>query len=425
MQSTKFEKNWQYYKFCFYGFLKNQRFFEFFLLLIFYQYKGLSFSQIGVLYSVRFIFRAALEIPSGFMADLLGRRGIMLFAYALYMSSFVGYHFAPTFGWLIVPSVLFGIADSFRTGTHKAMIFTYLKHNNWLDQKVDYYGHTRSWSQFGSAISSILGAALVLFGGGYQYIFLFSLAPYTLGFILLATYPAYLEGPLQRNKDRNIRTEFRHLIKVCAQSFKSSYNLRTTFNVATFSGFYQAAKDYVQIIISAFALSIPLYTSMKRTNDEKEIVLIGLVYFIIYLITSFASRYTNKFGSLLNSTVKYLNVLLLAGVVAGLLAGFIFNFDYNGIALVFFVLIFVIENLRRPAGIAVIAGQFDEKILASVLSVESQLSSLLGAIMSVAIGLIADSLSPGNALSIMAVILLLIFPAIRIVKPKNISQSNA
>ena len=86
------------------------------------------------------------------------------------------------------------MGDAFRTGTHKAMIFEYLKRNGWQDQKVAYYGHTRSWSQSGSAISSLLAALIVLLNKSYNSVFLFSLIPYTLGFILLATYPSYLEG---------------------------------------------------------------------------------------------------------------------------------------------------------------------------------------------------------------------------------------
>jgi MFS family permease len=418
MQPEKFEKNWQYYKFCFYGFLKNQRFFEFFLLLIFYQIKGLNLSLIGMLYSIRFIFRALFEIPSGFMADAMGRRSIMLIAYAVYMVSFIGYHFANTFLWLIIPSILFGIADAFRTGTHKAMIFEYLKRNGWQDQKVEYYGHTRSWSQFGSSLSSLIGAALVLFGGGYQYIFLFSLIPYALGFILLVTYPAYLDGTSMQKESIKYWMEFTRIFKMSVASLKNFTNLRLAFNVATFSGFFNAAKDYIQIIISAVALSIPIYINLKRTSDEKEIVLIGLVYFLIYLLTATASRNTSYIGKLFSSFDKYLNILLLLGIGIGLVAGSFFQTKYFAVSLTFFVFIFVIENLRRPAGVAAIAGQFDEKILASILSIESQLSSVLGAIMSVTIGLMADKFGPGYALSIMAVVLILFYPLLRIVKPK-------
>jgi len=73
-----FNKDIQYYKFCSYGFLKNLRFFEPFLLLFFME-KGLSFFQIGLLYSIREIGIYILEIPTGIFADTLGRKRTMLF----------------------------------------------------------------------------------------------------------------------------------------------------------------------------------------------------------------------------------------------------------------------------------------------------------------------------------------------------------
>jgi MFS family permease len=418
MKADEFQKDWQYYKFCLYGFLKNQRFFEFFLLLIFYQYKELNFAQIGVLYSIRLIFRAVLEIPSGFLADILGRKGVMLFAYAMYMFSFIGYHLADTFGWLIIPSVIFGIGDAFRTGTHKAMIFEYLKRNGWTDQKVAYYGHTRSWSQFGSAISSLIGAALVLIGGGYQYIFLFSLMPYTLGFVLLASYPAYLNGQANMNDSSGIKNRIRSVFITATRSFRKSANIRIAFNVSSFSGFYQASKDYLQIIISSFALSVPLVWNLKKSEDEKEIVLIGAVYFILFFLTAAASRNTAKISRLFTSVGHYLNVLLLVGITLGIIAGILYTISAFAVSLILFVLIFMIENLRRPAGIAEIAGQFDESILASVLSIESQLSSIIGAIMSLVIGFLADKLDPGIALATVSIFVLLAYPLLRILKPR-------
>ena len=188
--------------------------------------------------------------------------------------------------------------------------------------------------------------------------------------------------------------------------------------MAVFTGFYQSAKDYIQIIISAFALSIPFYMSIDESSDEKEILLIGVVYFIIYFLTATASRNTNKLNALFKSTGIYLNVLLLAGIAMGLAAGILYNFLFFSLSLVFFVLIFVLENLRRPVGISTIAEQFDEKILASVLSIESQLSSVIGAVISLVIGLVADRFGPGLAIMFMALLILMLYPALRIIKNK-------
>ena len=417
---TTFRKDWQYYKFCFYGFLKNQRFFEPFLILIFLHDKNLNFTQIGTLYSIRLVLQSLFEIPSGVAADALGRRGTMLIAYAFYMISFAAYYLAKTFAWLIVPSILFAMGDAFRTGTHKAMIFEYLKRNHWQDQKVAYYGHTRSWSQTGSAISSLLAALIVFFSKSFNPVFLFSLLPYTLGFILLASYPAYLEGTdTITNSKRSLREDFVRVIRESVQSLRKFSNLRLAFNVASHSGYYDAAKDYLQIIVSMAAVSIPLVLPFKKSSNEKEIVLIGLVYFILYFITAAASRYTGKVNSRFRSTSNYLNFLLLVGLFAGLGAGIFFQYKLFIPAVILFIGILAIENMRRPAGVAAIADNFNEGILASVLSAESQLSSVIGAGLSLLIGFLADILNPGYALSLASLVIILLYPVLSVKEKKR------
>jgi len=85
--SKKYQRNLQYYKFCLYGFLKNQKFFDPFLILFFID-AGLSFLQIGTLYAVREISTNILEIPTGIAADSLGRRKTMICSFIFYIISF-------------------------------------------------------------------------------------------------------------------------------------------------------------------------------------------------------------------------------------------------------------------------------------------------------------------------------------------------
>jgi len=68
------------FRFSLYGFLKNLRFFEPFLVL-FFRDEGLSFFQIGPLYAVRDISTNLLEIPAGVVADASGRRRSMVISF--------------------------------------------------------------------------------------------------------------------------------------------------------------------------------------------------------------------------------------------------------------------------------------------------------------------------------------------------------
>jgi len=147
-----------------------------------------------------------MEIPAGIFADTFGRRKSMLLAFSSYIISFIILFLADSFVIFIPAFILYSVGDAFRTGTHKAMIFTYLELNSWEDQKVSYYGHTRSWSQAGSAISAVAAGLLVIITGEYRIIFLISCLPYLLDLINLSTYPKSLDG-LNRKPGKRIRLD--------------------------------------------------------------------------------------------------------------------------------------------------------------------------------------------------------------------------
>ncbi len=155
------------FRFSLYGFLKNLRFFEPFLIL-FFRDAGLSFFQIGVLYAVRDISTNLLEIPAGVIADAFGRRRSMVLSFSAYIVSFVVFYAWPGFNSYALAMAVFAIGEAFRTGTHKALILEHLRIEGIEHLKVTYYGRTRSMSQLGSALNSLIAAALVFYTGNYD-----------------------------------------------------------------------------------------------------------------------------------------------------------------------------------------------------------------------------------------------------------------
>jgi hypothetical protein len=241
--------------------------------------------------------------------------------------------------------------------------------------------------------------------------------------VLLASYPRYLNGPgAQYSNPRQILSAFADVIRTSVQSLRQFSNLKLALNVSTFSGFYDSAKDYLQVVISTFALSVPLLLTVNRSRSEKEIILIGAIYFILYFLTAGASRNTHAMNQRFRSTGRYLNVFLFAGIACGLGAGILFHYHLYIPSVILFILILVIENFRRPAGIALIAGHFNENILASVLSVESQLGSIAGSILSFLIGWVADRLGPGLALALASAVMLLVSPFLVLTKSYELKE---
>ena len=413
MPQKAFEKNLQYYKFCFYGFFKNLRFFDAFLLLFFLE-NGLSFLQIGILYSIREIVVAIMEVPSGFIADAMGRRKTLITSFLVYTISFIGFSISESLLPFVISMIIFAVADAFRTGVHKAMIFQYLKIKGWEKQKVDYYGHTRSWSQAGSAVSAAIAALVVFISGNYQLIFIAATIPYLLDALLIWSYPSYLDGEKGKFNLKLLRTKFKDVFYAFKNSFSNLNIFRILSNLSLYTGFYKSVKDYIQPLIKIMALSAPFFAWM--TDEKKVAVLIGGFYVITYFLTALASKYSGSFNKLFKNASRPMNLAIIIGFLTAIIVGSFFEYGFYIVSVSGFVVLMIIENLRKPIGIALIAEKSDDRAMASVLSVQSQAKSIFAAILAPILGIIADKYSPGISIFIVSLILLTLFGFYRIKK---------
>ncbi|MDT4762502.1 MFS transporter [Sphaerochaeta sp. PS] len=399
-----FEKNMQYFKFCTYGFLKNLQFFEPFLLLIFLS-KGLSYVQIGALYAVREISINILEIPSGVMADTMGRRMTMALSFLSYILSFFLFYAVSSYGLLFLAMIAFAFGEAFRTGTHKAMIFEYLDRQGWNSQRTYYYGHTRAWSQWGSTVSAILAAILIFWRGSYKAVFLFSIIPYVLNLLLIVSYPKYLDGRHQANGEK-ISETFLVVLRSLFSSMKNPKTMRTIANQALYSGYYKAFKDYLQPLLKTLALSIPILLNLE--DQKRTALLVGLVYAIMYSSTAFVSSRSGKFAQRFGQLATPLNLTMLLGITLGVLSGFFLHLSWVTVAVVLYLGIYILENLRKPMGITYVSERMYQDSLASALSVESQAESLFAAAIALALGFFSTLLGVGLGILVVSAICFLL-----------------
>jgi len=389
-------KNKQYYKFCLYGFLKNLRFFDAFFILFLIE-KDLLFTQIGLLYAIRELVINVFEVPSGFFADKFGRKKSLVGSFLFYIASFLVFHFSTSFWLFLIAFVLFGLGDAFRSGTHKGMIMDYLKINDWGSQKIDYYGHTRSWSQKGSALSSLLAGLLVFYSGQYGNIFLYSVIPYLLNFFLIISYPQVLDQSFKQKKEQK-STGFELSLKSLFQIIKQARVLKIINTSALHSAYLKSLKDYIQPLLVNVALIIPVFASIEI--EKKNGLVIGIIYFLIYLLSSQASKMailSNRFNK---NKIPYFTLQI--GFVAGIICGFAYMNNWWIISLIGFVSIYIIENFRKPVLTGFIADNVPEEILASVISVQSLLKTISTALIALVFGVLADNFGIGEAFLIIS-----------------------
>jgi len=388
---VKFEKNKQYIKFCLYGFLKNLRFYDAFLLIFFLE-NGITFSQIGILYAAREITMNVLEIPSGIIADTFGRKNSLLAALFFSIVAFITFYYSTNFGLLLLSMLLIGLSDAFRSGTHKGMIMDYLKIKGWEQHKIEYYGHTRSWSQKGSAISALMAGIIVFYSRDYRIIYLIAIVPYLLNLINIYTYPKALNKSLAtKNKQRLF---YSLVVKKMMLVLKKRRVLELINSSALHSAYLKSIKDYIQPIMVNLAIFLPIGASLDVKS--KSGLTIGIAYFFIYLLTSYASKSSGKISSLPIRNIE--KKTLLFGLTSGILCGLLFYFNFWLFSLLLFVLIYIIENLRKPILTGFLADNVENEILTSVISAQSFYSTIATSVLAILIGAMADYFGIGMAL---------------------------
>jgi len=390
-------KDRQYYKFCFYGFLKNLRFFEAFFIL-FLKQSGLSYTEIGSLYALREIITNLSEVPTGIIADTYGRKKSLAFSFIAYILSFGLFFYGKDYPWFLAAFLLYGIADAFRSGTHKAMIMDYLKIKGWNEQKIDYYGHTRACSQRGSALSALIAGIIVFYTGNYRNIFLISIIPYLLNLLLILSYPATIDQHTQ-SKHRSIFKSIRDLW----QAVKSPKVLTIIHSAAVFTAYQKAVKDYIQPVMKQVVLSLPLLLSFQA--GQRVGLGVGILYFFLYLLTSNASK---KAGKIVKKVPSIASFSLLGGLLLGIAGGYFYQLAYWKISLLAFAGIYVVESLRKPVLTGYLSDAVPNEILASVLSAQSLYRSLLTSVLALGFGYLADKQNVGFALLSISLILLLL-----------------
>ncbi|PIJ60822.1 MFS transporter [Mesotoga sp. H07.pep.5.3] len=403
------KRDGQFYRFAAYGFLKNLRFFDPFLIL-FFREMGLSFLQIGTLVSVREVATNFLELPTGIFADLFGRRLSMVFSMISYLSSFLVFYFFPNFYVYMVAMIAFAFGEAFRTGTHKAMILEYLRINHMTDIKVHYYGATRAASQLGSAINALIAAFLVFYTGSYKIVFLASVLPYAVNLVNLMMYPKELDGELKSG-------EKRETLKAFLGIFRSASALKGVLNSSLYDAFFKVIKEYLQPILKALALGLPIMLAFSP--EQRTSVIVGVVYFVIFIATSYASKNAGTLSKKLGNEAKSLNYSYIFGAILVILSGLFQIVSLQVIAVIVFFLLYILENFRRPINISYISDNIDHKTMASGLSVESQLKTLLVAIIAPIVGFLADRLGVGMALIVAGMMMLVLFFIVKLNPPEN------
>jgi len=130
------------------------------IIVLFYQDNGLAMQDIFTLKAVYSIAIVILEIPSGYLADVLGRKKTLIIGTILGFLGFVVYDFSFSFWGFLMAELVLGLGQSLISGADSALLYDSLKAMGNEKKYLKYEGRMVSVGNFAEAIAGILGGLL-------------------------------------------------------------------------------------------------------------------------------------------------------------------------------------------------------------------------------------------------------------------------
>lgn len=367
--------------------------------------RGLSFFVIGLLIACRDVTVNVLEIPSGVIADSFGRRRSMMVSFVAYIISFLVLGSATNLAWLFVGMFLYGVGDTFRTGTHKAMIFEWLRIHGRGAERTRIYGLTRSWSQIGSAVCGVIAAGFILVSGNYQYVFYFAIVPYVINLINFAGYPSELDG--DHEKPGTLSEVAVRLKRTLWKAIANPRLRRVIVESMGWGGYLGAVKDYLQPVLQTASIAAAAYFMGQSFADRPDgsswlnearttALLIGPVYMLLFLMSAWASRNSHRVVEKSGNEIHASNRLWLGNAILFLAIGVFGFLNWSVVLIIAFVLLQVLGNLWRPILISRFDKLSDPDEGATILSIESQATRTATFLVAPLIGWAIDSVRENN-----------------------------
>ena len=93
------------------------------IIVLFFQDNGLNLQEIMILQACYSLSVGLMEIPSGYAADVLGRRKTLILGCILAFIGFSIFSISYNFWWFLLAEIFLGLGNSFISGADTALMY--------------------------------------------------------------------------------------------------------------------------------------------------------------------------------------------------------------------------------------------------------------------------------------------------------------
>ncbi|WP_372936598.1 MFS transporter [Mariniphaga sediminis] len=340
------------------------------VVVLFYQDNGMGMHEIFVLKAIYSLAIVFLEIPSGWMADVWGRKKTLILGTILGSAGFLMYSFSYGFWAFVAAEIVLGAGHSFVSGADSAMLYESLKADRKSGSYVKHEGRITSAGNFAEAIAGITAGFLAAVSLRTPFYFQFAVAALAIPAAFTLTEPQIKA------------TTHIHSVKKIVGDIKNTFlketNLRVSILLSAVTG--TATLTFAWLVQPYFkTIGLP-------------VELFGLLWTVLNLSvgvsSAFAYRFEGRFSR--RNEVLFIVILLALGYFS---SGLLISRE----GLVFLLLFYIVRGLATPVFKNYINLYTPDEIRATILSVRNLIIRISFAVIGPLLGWMTDHVSLNTA----------------------------
>lgn len=355
------------------------------IVALYYTENGLTTFDIYLLQAIYSFSVAWMEIPSGYMADVIGRKKSIVAGAVLGCLGYVIYSTSSGFASFVVAEVILGLGGSFISGSDSALLYDSLASNKQEDDYLRYEGRITSFGNFAETLAAI-GGGLIAAYVSYRGVYI------TQTIVASVAIPAAFMLMEPEKIKRTNRPSFGEIISICHQSIFVQKKLSATIFLSAACG----------VATLCMAWTAQIYFVHKGLDE----VAITPIWVVLNLMVAVVSAQAYRVQAIIGGRLAVIIIILyipLAYIILGL--------SPLWLGLVNLFIFFSIRGYATPLLKDYTNKNCEPEVRATVLSIRSLLIRLSFSALGPFIGFLSGSFSMEEAL-IAAGVILLIFSII-------------
>lgn len=328
------------------------------IIVLFFEKHGLSLTQIMILQATYSFTVALFEIPSGFFADIYGRRLSLFFGSILTFLGYLIFSFYSGFNEFFIAEILLGIGGSLISGADSALIYDTLLELKKDEDYTKIEGKNYGIGNVSEGLAGILG--------GFLAVSSLELPVYIQTFVLFFSIPLSY-SLVEPKSSYKLAKSFKSILLVVKETFFQKNRLKWYI-------LYSSA-------MGIGTLSIAWFVQPFLMEIDTPLIYYGIIWASLNIITGITSYYSYIFDK-----GKVLIYISLSMLISFILLGF--NISIYGF--IFIVLIYLMRGIITPNLRNLININSTSERRATVLSLRSFVIRISFALIAPILGFITD-----------------------------------